>query len=210
MNSNKGFTILIAALLLVMLLLGIRTCTLSVERTALAKKSEQLEQEVRDFGILKTYLQQQVDSLQLAYDSLSKENSDLQGASAEVHQKLAEKDAIIRKLKAGSTNSKEVVKLKAEIEQLLKLKAMLETTIADLRTENDNLRALNNSLSADLSTARTENEALANLNRSIQEELKKLTLANFKATAFRVEVERRNPKLTTKAKRAKKILVSFE
>lgn len=210
MDSKKGFIVLLGVLLLAMTLLGFRTYSLSAEKAAMAHKSELLEEELRDFGILKTYLLNQVDSLRHSYDGLVQENANLHGESAEAQRKLAEKDAIISKLKAKGTSEKGVNNLKSQIEQLLNLKATLEITIADLRSENEQLRTANFQLSTDLASVRTENVTLANLNRSIQEEMKRLTLANFKATAFRVEVEKRSPKLTVNAKRAKKILVSFD
>ena len=49
------------------------------------------------------------------------------------------------------------------------------------------------------------------MNNSIQDEVKKLTLANFKASAFRVEVEKkRGSKATAKSRKAKRIKVSFD
>ena len=201
---------MLAVLLVAMLLLGFRTYSLSAEKAAMARKSEMLEEEVRDFGILKTYLMEQVDSLQDAYDALVMENATLQGSSEEATRKLAEKAAIIKKLKEKGTKSKEVKTLKSTVEDLLKLKASLESEIADLRTENANLKAQNNQLSTDLATARSENEALANLNKAIQEEMKRLSLVNFHATAFQVEVEKRKDKLTATAKRARKLRVSFD
>ena len=44
----------------------------------------------------------------------------------------------------------------------------------------------------------------------MEEELKKLTLSNFKASAFQVEVERKKPKVTARARAARRVLVTFD
>ena len=210
MISKKGFTAILALLLPVMLLLGFRTYSLSAEKAEIAHKNQLLEDEVRDFGILKSYFTEQVDSLHRSYDALVMENARLQGSTEEAYKMLAEKAEIIKKLKKTDSNSKEVKTLKLRVEELLKLKAILEKEIADLREENRTLKAQNSQLSSDLASALSQNEDLTNLNRSIQEEMKRLSLANFQATAFQVEVEKRKTKLTTTAKRARKVRVSFD
>ena len=52
--------------------------------------------------------------------------------------------------------------------------------------------------------------ALSNLNQTIQGELRRLTLANFKATAFQVEVEGRRPVATSRSGKARRVLVTFD
>jgi len=201
---------MLAASLLVFALLGIYAYKLNAEKAAMARKSQLLEEEVRDFGILKNYLLEQVKDLQRNYEELAAENASLQGYSDAVRRKLVERDAIIKALKAADSKEQESGSLKSRIDDLLKLKMALEIAIADLRAENERLKSLNRQLSTDLASARIENEALENLNHSIQEEMKQLSLANLRATAFQIEVEKRGPKLTANAKRARKIRVSFD
>lgn len=119
--------------MLSILLLGFHTYHLSTERSARAHRIELIENEVRDFGILKTYLMEQVDSLQKAYEVLALANKDvLKSSSAVTAQKLAEKAAIIKKLEKQETDSQDVSILKSKVDNLLKLKALLERDIADL------------------------------------------------------------------------------
>jgi hypothetical protein len=68
----------------------------------------------------------------------------------------------------------------------------------------------NTSLTTNLNEANKDNAALANLNRTMQEEVKKLTLNNFKASAFQVEVENPKSKLTVKSNKARRIVVNFD
>jgi peptidoglycan hydrolase CwlO-like protein len=208
MNSRQGLTIIIVILLLLLMGAAYWGYTTNQDKKALTEQNEQLNQQMGDLTALKENLQTEVDSLQNAYASLAEENESLQGSVDNAQHKIAEKEAIIRRLKkqtATANNS-----LQVQIQELLGVKAELETSINNLQVENDSLFALTGQLTADLAQAKTENEALANLNKTIQEELKRLTLANFKASAFRVEVEKRRPKATAKARRAKRLQVSFD
>lgn len=177
----------------------------------LQSHNETLTKEISDLEELKVELQSEVDSLEMAYESLSLENDSLANSLTDAEMRLDKKDATIAKLNKSSNSSQaEISNLRAEIQALLEAKAMLESSIIVLQAENDSLRIRTGSLEADLGTAKEENAALANLNRTMQGEMDRLTLANFKATAFQVEVEGRKPKVTSKSKRAKRILVSFD
>jgi len=112
---------------------------------------------------------------------------------------------------AQRNSDAEITNLRAEIQNLLSAKAQLESSIANLKVENDSLRNRANVLEQDLNVARQNNTSLSQLNRTMEGELKRLTLANFKATAFRVEVEKkRKSKLTSKSRQAKKVVISFD
>lgn len=65
-------------------------------------------------------------------------------------------------------------------------------------------------MEVDLGEARNENETLNRLNNAMQGEVERLTLANFKATAFNVELRQRNDKVTTRSGRARNIVVNFD
>lgn len=208
MNSKRALTIIIAILLLLLMGLGYWAYNMNGEKKALESNNSNLNKEINSLNELKNNLSAEVDSLQGAYNSLAEENESLQGSLADAKEKLASKDVSIRKIKTKATN--ESKNLKAQIEDLLAFKSELETQITDLQTENDSLKNAMGQLTADLASVRSENEALNTLNATIQEELKRLTLANFKASAFRVEVEKRKPKATAKSRRAKRILVSFD
>jgi DNA repair exonuclease SbcCD ATPase subunit len=208
MNDNKGLTIAAVILFLLLLGVGFWAFKLNRDKNELTVQNEQLTKEMGNLSTLRDKLEHDIDSLQQAYASLAEENQNLEGSIADAQKKIAEKEAIIKKVKVSSAS--ESKNLKAQIEQLLAIKAELEGNIANLQSENDSLRMLTGQLTEDLSQARSENEALNNLNKTIQEEVKRLTLANFKASAFRVEVERKKPKATAKARRARRILVSFD
>ncbi|MCU0348355.1 MAG: hypothetical protein MUC59_15550 [Saprospiraceae bacterium] len=208
MDAKKGLIILVILLLLGLLGLGYWGYNLNTANKALSAEKDTLNGQVGDLTSLRDDLQQQVDSLEQAYASLSEENKNLQGKVDNAETTIASQSAAITKIKKQNAN--ENGNLKAQIEELLKAKLRLEGNIAGLQAQNDSLRAVTGQLTTDLASAKSENQALADLNKTIQDEMKKLTLANFKASAFRVEVERKKPKATAKAGRARRILVSFD
>jgi DNA repair exonuclease SbcCD ATPase subunit len=208
MKGKQIFQIVAIVLAILLLLAAWWGMGLRNQKNELTQKNEQLAEELGDLSELKNNLEQEVDSLEIAYFSLAEENEGLKGSVADAQQTIKAKQAAIRKIKRQSAS--EITSLRGEIEQLLSVKDELEFSIQNLQEENDSLRIVTGQLTEDLGQAKQENEALANLNQTIQEELKRLTLLNFKAGAFRVEVERRKSKATAKSKQAKRILVSFD
>ena len=208
MNAKRGITILIIILLLLLAWFGYMAYKTNKSNKSLHEKNNALASEIADLEHLKDQLTLEVDSLRTAYEELATENETLLASRQEAEKKITQKEAIIRQLKKRA--SKNSANLKEQIETLLTDKAKLEQSIYDLREENDSLRALTGQLSAHLAASKSENKALAELNATIQEELKKLTLANFKAGAFRVEVEKKKPKAPAKSRRARRIIVSFD
>ncbi|MEM8907251.1 MAG: hypothetical protein AAGD05_05340, partial [Bacteroidota bacterium] len=189
---------------------------LNTEKKQLIADKTQLSSEIGEMNVLKSELETEVDSLQTAYEMLAEENESLQTSLTEEKKRVRRRDATIKSVKASLNTAKsesdaQLGSLRTEIQSLLASKAQLENSILSLKTENDSLRALTGVLTQDLGKAREDNLALANLNRAMEGELDRLTLANFKASAFRVEVQKRNKKkVTSKSRRARRINVSFD
>ena len=178
------------------------------QKEALKSETEQLNSQIGDMETVKAKLEEEVSNLQNTYDLLVEENESLQGSLADAQKQLVRKDVAIRNAnkKAASASND----LKSQIEALLATRDSLQSNITNLQEENIALKEKAGILEQDLSTAREENETLANLNRSMQAELDRLTLANFKASAFQVAVEQKNEKVTSKSRRARRINVTFD
>lgn len=208
--EKKRNGLLVTAILLALAFFGAAAWGLQQNQSSQSLQSEkqQLQTQLAGIAELKNTLQREVDSLQTAYQSLASDNQALQGSLSDAQSRLARLDGELqaaRRNRLGEVNG-----LKAEIQSLLASKAELENSIAAIQAENDSLRQRTGVLERDISAARSENAALSNLNRTIQGELRRLTLANFKATAFQVEVEMKKPKATAAAGRARRIMVTFD
>lgn len=181
------------------------------EKLGLIDKTEQMSSEIDDLNELKESLQFEVDSLELAYQELNFINDSLATSLSDAKKTIYRRNQTIKAVKASNTASEsEIGNLSAQIQSLLNTKSQLQDQIQSLQMENDSLKMRAGVLEADLGKAREDNLALANLNRSMQDDISKLTLANFKASGFRAEVERKKPKVTAKGKKAKRIKVSFD
>lgn len=208
MKDRQGLIILAVILGILLVGAGIWGITQNRAKNKLAAENTELNGSLEELEALRADLVREVDSLQQEYTVLAEQNTELQGSLTEAQDKIAATETALRNAKARS--SSEINSLRAEIQQLMALKEDLQANITAVQAENDSLRAVTGILESDLSAARDENQALANLNQSIQTEVERLTLANFKAQAFQVELERGNEKATAKARRARTIRVSFD
>lgn len=208
MDMNKILSIVIAVLALFLVWTGWWGLQQKNAKNLLATENNMLVQELEGLEELKINLEGEVDSLQVAYEALAEENEFLQSTVEEAQAKAKQQASTIKNLKKRTAN--ESSGLRAQIEELLGAKAQLESHIASLEAENESLRSGNEQLSEDLASSRAETDALSRLNRTIQNELKQMTLATFKASGFRVEVEKKKSKATAKSRNARKILASFD
>jgi predicted RNase H-like nuclease (RuvC/YqgF family) len=162
--------------------------------------------------VVKSRLETEVDSLQFSYDALHAENTNLQGAMASATRNLREKDAALAAMKASS--SSDIAGLNAQIESLMKAKTEFETVIGLLQQENQVLKSENTELKGQNQTLTSENLQLSNevsgLAKKLEDQIRATQSAVFKATSFRVEVERKNDKLTARAKKARELAISFD
>lgn len=174
--------------------------------------NERKEQLLDSLTTIKAGLETSLDSLQLAYADLRTENETLQGRIASTAQQIAQKDSFIQKIKAGA--SRDVEALRSQIEGLQKAKTEYETIIGLLRAENEQLKNENLALKGENSALKGAKDSLsaqvADLSEKLAEQIKRTQSAVFKATSFRVEVEKRSDRLTTKARRARNLTISFD
>ncbi|MBK6931165.1 MAG: hypothetical protein IPH12_09925 [Saprospirales bacterium] len=161
---------------------------------------------------VKSNIEQELDSLSLAYSSLRTENENLQGRVTNTAALVEQKEITIKQLKSAS--AKNLDELRKQVAELLKVRTEYETIITVLRQENQQLREENERLTGENAQLKGEREQLSgqvtDLAKQLEEQIRKTQSATFKATSFRVEIERRNNKLTAKARQARELLVSFD
>ena len=216
MNTNRTWGIVAALLALFLLIAGIWGIRLNNEKTELTNSKNELEMELGEISSLKADLETEIDSLSLAYDDLTFENETLVKELKDEKARVSRRNVSIKGLKSDMKalkegNQNEMASLRAQIQDLINTKVALQGNITALQIQNDSLKNVTGILESDLRIAKDENMALVNENNNIQAELGKSVLANFKASAFRVEVAKKNTaKVTSKGKRAKNIQVSFD
>ncbi|MBC7777044.1 MAG: hypothetical protein H7246_16550 [Phycisphaerae bacterium] len=216
MNNNQNGnqnprTLSIILILLLILSLGAgiyfwkKSSDMGADNTRLTDSVESLEAQ-------KAKLEHDLDSLSTAYGNLRTENEDLRGKEASTAELIAQKDAAIKKIK--SQNNRELAGLRTQLEELRQLKIEYETLITAVQTENEQLKAENQRLQGENQQLQTENSSLSgqvgDLAQKLEEQIRKTQSAKFKATAFKVALERGNDKQTIRAKKAREITVSFD
>jgi len=175
-------------------------------------ETQKLESERQELEKQKTEIEASLDSLSTAYSDLRTENENLQGKVTSTAAIIEQKEIVIKQIKA--TSAKDVDALRDQVASLKKTKIEYETIISTLQNENAQLKAENERLAGentDLKGQKTELEGkVTDLGKQLEEQIRKTQSASFKATSFRVELERRNDKLTTRARKAREIFVSFD
>lgn len=210
-SSQSPRILLIITILLLVLSVGAgiffwkKSNDAGVENNRLSESVESLEAQ-------KASLERSLDSLSIAYGNLRTENEDLRGKEASTATLIAQKDAAIKKIK--SQNNREVAGLRTQLEELRQLKIEYETLITAVQVENEQLKQENQRLLGENQQLQTENSNLSgqvgDLAKKLEEQIRKTQSAKFKATAFRVEVGRKNDKQTIRAKKAREITVGFD
>jgi len=201
----------IAATILLLLSAGISVAFWNKSQNQ-GSEIQQLSAEMQALEAEKAGIERQLDSLTVSYSNLRTENEGLKGRESSSAALIAEKDAAIKKIK--SQNRRDLQALRNQVAELKKIRIEYETVISTLRSENDQLREENRRLAGENDQLRGENSSLngkvADLGKELEEQIRKTQSAAFKATSFRVEVERKSDKLTARAKKARVIQISFD
>lgn len=179
---------------------------------SLVDENKQQQLELDSLNTLKARLSTSLDSLTGAYADLRLENENLQGKVTSTAALIAEKDRSIQQIKAQG--GRDLKALRAQVADLTRIKTEYETVINVLKQENETLKNENQRLTGENEQLKGEKDQLSgqvtDLAKKLEDQIRKTQSATFKATSFRVELERRNDKLTTKARRVREIGVSFD
>ena len=210
-------TLTIIAILLALLFVGSLIWGVTTKNKLEASYTEK-SGEAEQLTLLRDNLMKSVDSLDQAFQEVSGENAQLQGELTTAQETAQRALYDMRQAQKSRKNDNEVAyEMRKQIEDLMNVRTMLETSITELTEENKDLRQRNVVLRQDLSTAKTEAyenakqvDNLSRMNESIEADLERMTLGNFKATAIQVDLLRKNGSNTANASRARRIAVSFD
>jgi len=185
---------------------------LKKEVSTLAADKSKLTKTNGDLNKIKEDLETERMNLEADFNRLAEEKADLEKTLKEEKSRTARRNVTIKKLKAAqelSTNDN--ASLEQQISSLLASNRELQSNINSLAAENAELKDQLGIVQESLSAEKGKSADLEKLNQSMQSEIANLTMKNFKATAFQVEVEkRRKSKVTSKSRWAKKVKVAFE
>ena len=215
-NGNSGASKKLAwALAAVMTVVAILAIYFGVQSNKYQHLSTDLSAELDD---TRTKMQEELAVVQSAYDTQVVVN---EGLSADIETKVQEVEDLQAKIKQArnqlATSKANTDEIKARLAQMETLKAELEADLLALQGQNDSLAQTNSTLTLVLDESKLQVEQMsteiANLDQQNKELDRRLTLlapAGFKADNFRIAVERRNDKLTSRARRADEIVVHFD
>ena len=208
-QNSRVYGIVVTALLILSAILG---WFFWQKSRSMISESKQRQVTLDSLAIVKTTIEHDLDSLSLAYSSLRTENESLQGKVTNTAAIIEQKEIAIKQIK--SATAKDLEGLSKQVADLQKVKTEYETVISVLKEENAQLKAENERLTGENTQLKGEKEELSgkvtDLAKQLEDQIRKTQSATFKATSFRVEVARRNDKLTTKARRARELAVSFD
>jgi regulator of replication initiation timing len=177
-----------------------------------------VEMEKESLLVEKGLLAAQLENLKQTYDLVMSENGELKGTIEQNKKAIAEKSAELGNLKKQqSTDRKNLDGLKRDVKMMRDTKIGLEAEVSALQKENEALRIENERLSGELRKVKNENlilvdkvSELTEMSQSLKSIQESIAPAGIRATAFRVEVEKRNDKLTVKGKKARELSISFD
>lgn len=209
-SSNRSIFAIFTAILL--LLAGVLGWFLWKQTKEMRAETEKKQQEYLALQQEKDQLIFSLDSLSTSYSNLRIEYENLEGKVVSSAKLVEQKEKVITEIR--NTSAAELEALRRQVEDLRTNKAELGGLVEALQAENTALKNENTALKGENQQLQGKNEALtgqvSDLAKDLEAQIRKTQSANFKATAFRVEVERKGDKLTGKAKRAREINVSFD
>ena len=208
-QNSRVYGIVVTALLIISAILG---WVFWQKSRSMISESKQRQETLDSLSSVKVNIERDLDSLSMAYSSLRTENESLQGKVTNTAAIIEQKEITIKQIKASS--AKNLDELRKQVADLTKAKTEYETIISVLQQENAQLKEENQRLTGENEQLKGEKEQLSgqvtDLAKQLEEQIRKTQSATFKATSFRVEVIRRKDKLTTKARRARELSVSFD
>ncbi len=207
-NNSSLYGIIIGLLLL--LSAGLGYLLWQKSQAMLAEKEKQ-ELVVKRLSTEKSNIVRSLDSLSNAYGTLRTENESLTSQIAASAQRVKEKESAIKQI--SIQNTQDLDALRAQLEELRRAKADMESIVKQLQSENAQLKGENIQLKEENNQLKTDKTELSgqvtDLAEQLKQQIQKTQSATFKATSFKVELLRKS-KTTARARRARDLQVSFD
>lgn len=216
-TNNRTFPIIAGILGLLLIGAIIYAVNLNNQLNDYQNQAATLNTKVGDLNQIQTNLETELGELTSTYESTLDENATLNQTIEEKVKRINSLKAQIRKVKANlSASEQDNAAVRAELAKLEDLKSQLETSMLALQDANTNLQESETRLTGELMTTKgivSELEdqlaELTTVNTKMENRLMTLAPAGFRADEFRIDIEKKNDKLTSKARQAKEINVQF-
>lgn len=153
----------------------------------------------------KGLLEKEIIGISNALKEVTLKGETLTASLADANKTLAEKDRLLGKYRKEAGN---VQNLERQVKELQQLKESLDSQLDRLRRENIKLAAENGKLKEQVEQLTAENNDLSTKVSSKEESSAYMPLLT--AESFRVEVLRKNEKLTVKSRRVRQVDISFD
>lgn len=204
--SAENIALIAIILLLLAMGLGLWSwAKLDTLQKTRAMETHQHEMVLDSLTQVKVGLEGTLDDLQTQFADLRHENDTLAQRMATATNIIAEKEVAIQEIK--KKNVREESALRAQVQRLQSIKDRYETIIAVLDQKNAALMAENARLRGTTDSLSME---ISDLGRRLEAQIRQTLSAQFKATSFRVEMERRNDHLTVRARRTRELNIIFD
>jgi len=167
--------------------------------------SQRHEMVLDSLSQVKITLENNLDQLESSFTDLSAGKDSLAQQLTTATNIIAEKEIAIRDIR--NQKIREETALRSQIQRLQTIKDRYETVIAVLYQKNAALSAENAYLRG---TADSLSTQISELGRQLEAQIRQTLSAQYKATAFRVELIRRNDKMTVRARRTRELKISFD
>ena len=218
MNTTKSSNVLSFVLGGLLFIAGGLAVYFAMNSNFFKSETERLQGELTSLNETQQELEGELQSLEGDYNAQIDENGQLKD---EIAAKVAEVENLkirIGQLKQQLSSSKVKTKdIQERLAKLEELKVKLEEDVTKLQSENEDLLASNQQLNADLTYAHEEVDQLteqvaqlSDTNQALNDRLFELAPAGYRADNFNIVIQKKNDKLTTKAKQVDEIKVKFD
>lgn len=216
-NTNRN-TKIFAGVLGALFLLAVGVAFyLNSQLSDYQNQAANLNTQVSDLNEIQSGLEVELGELTSTYEGTLDENATLNQTVEEKVKAINGLKAQIGKVRKELATSKEDnAVVKAELANLEQIKMDLENSMLALQEANTTLQHSENRLTGELTAMQHMveglNEQVAELtsvNQKMENHLMTVAPAGYRADDFRIDIEKRNDKLTAKARQAREINVMF-
>lgn len=196
---------------------SVKTSNVLEEKEELVTEVVELKEEVKVLNINDKKLNKEIQTITSDFKTAKDRNKTLTSSIESKIQRIKSLHLEVTAIKSKlNLSNDEKIALNQKVSTLNNLKSELEGDVKVLKVSNENLEEINNKMDKDMSAVKTQivqfNDQLNKISQDknvIKDRFNTIAPAGYTATKFRVEPLDKKGKLTVKAKKVKKVQVTF-